>query len=115
MYLLAPFILQNFKKFLRADPGLQGCAIFGPKMAHLCCISSTYCPFAPKQICFWKIWVKFNKKFFQRIQSLRMRNFWAQNGLFPQTKIFAENLLMNFVSFIHAYLHAKNQRQILIY
>ena len=35
MYLLAPFILQNFKKILRADPELWGCAIFGPKMAHL--------------------------------------------------------------------------------
>ena len=28
---------------------------------------------------------------------------------------FSENLLMNLVSFIHAYLHAKNQSQILIY
>ena len=26
MYLLAPFILQNFKKILRADPELWGCA-----------------------------------------------------------------------------------------
>ena len=35
MYLLVPFILQNFKRILRADPELSGCAIFGPKMAHL--------------------------------------------------------------------------------
>ena len=35
MYLLAPFILQNFKKILRADPELWECAIFEPKMAHL--------------------------------------------------------------------------------
>ena len=35
MYLWAPFILQNFKKILSADPELGGCAIFGPKMAHL--------------------------------------------------------------------------------
>ena len=35
MYVLAPFILQNFKKILRAEPELPGCAIFGPKMAHL--------------------------------------------------------------------------------
>ena len=35
MYLLAPFILQNFKKILRANPELWGCAIFGPKMTHL--------------------------------------------------------------------------------
>ena len=41
--------------------------------------------------------------------------FWAQNGPFPQMRIFSENLLMSLVSFIHAYLHAKNQSQILIY
>ena len=34
MYLLAHFILQNFKKILRVDPELWGCAIFGTKMAH---------------------------------------------------------------------------------
>ena len=34
VYLLAPFILQNFKKILRTNPELWGCAIFGPKMAH---------------------------------------------------------------------------------
>ena len=28
---------------------------------------------------------------------------------------FSENLLMNLVSYIHAYLYAKNQSQILIY
>ena len=35
MYLLAPFILQNVKKILRADLELWECAIFGTKMAHL--------------------------------------------------------------------------------
>ena len=34
IYLLAPFIVQNLKKILPADPELWGCAIFGPKMAH---------------------------------------------------------------------------------
>ena len=33
IYLLAPFILQNFKKILPSDPELWGCAIFGPKMS----------------------------------------------------------------------------------
>ena len=32
MYLLAPFIVQNFKKFRRVDPELW-CAVFGPKIA----------------------------------------------------------------------------------
>ena len=70
MYLLAPFILQNFKKILRADPELWGCAIFGPKMAHLSwtnffwykpllLLSSTYWPFS---LC------KILKKFLLRIQ-----------------------------------------------
>ena len=35
IYLLASFIVQNFKKVLPADPELWGCAIFGQKMAHL--------------------------------------------------------------------------------
>ena len=34
IYLLAPFILQNFKKILPSDPELWGSAIFRPKMAH---------------------------------------------------------------------------------
>ena len=34
IYLLAPFIAQNLKQILAANPELQGCAIFGPKMAH---------------------------------------------------------------------------------
>ena len=46
---------------------------------------------------------------------MRMCNFWAQNGPFPQMRIFSENLLMSLVSFIHAYLHVKSQSQILIY
>ena len=35
MYFLTAFIGQNFKKALRADPKIQGCAIFTPKMACL--------------------------------------------------------------------------------
>ena len=34
IYLLAPFILQNFKKILGANPELWGCAIFKPKIAQ---------------------------------------------------------------------------------
>ena len=61
IYLLALFIVENFKKILSADPELWGCATFGSKMAH------------------------------------------------------GKILLMSLVSFIHAYLHAKNQSQVLIY
>ena len=34
-YLLAPFVVLNFKKILPADPELWGCASFGPRIAHL--------------------------------------------------------------------------------
>ena len=46
---------------------------------------------------------------------MRMCNFWAQNGPFPQIRNFSENLLMGRIPFIHAYLHAKNQNQRFIY
>ena len=68
IYLLAPFIVQNFKKILPADPQLWGCAIFGHKMTQ-----------------------------------------------FPKSGFFSENLFMSLISFIHAYLPAKNRSQIFIY
>ena len=173
MYLLAPFILQNFKKILRADPELWGCAIFGRKIAYLSwttffwykpllSLSSTYWPFSLCKILknsysgsrimtmhhFWTQngpfapnnfflenyyyhshlpissfhCAKFKKNSSSRSRVtrmcksrvMRMCNFWAQNGPFPQMRIFSENLFMSLVSFIHAYLHAKNQSQILI-
>ena len=162
MYLLAPFILQNFKKILRADPELWGCAIFGPKMAHLSwtkffwykpllLLSSAYWPFLLSRT---------SKNSYSRPRVMRMHHFWAQNDPFTPNKtffwniisiipiyllspfivqnfekilpadpellgfpiflsqnenFFSENLLMILLSIIHAYLHAKNQSQILIY
>ena len=35
IYLLALFIVQNFKKILTANPEVWGCVIFGPQMVHL--------------------------------------------------------------------------------
>ena len=58
---------------------------------------------------------KFEKKSSSGSRVMRMHNFWTQNGPFPQMRIFSENLLMYLVSFIHAYLNAKNESQILIY
>ena len=70
MHLLAPFILQNFKKIFRVDPELWGCTIFRSKMVHL-----------PQSIFFGKLLIPFSstyyplslckilKKFFQWIQS----------------------------------------------
>ena len=47
-----------------------------------------------------------------RSRVMRMCNFWTQNGPYPLMRSFSENLLMGIVSFIYAYLHAKNQSQI---
>ena len=69
--LLAPFILQNFKKILRANLELWGCTIFGSKIPQfalskrfwykpLLLLSFTYRPFSLD---------KNLKKFLQRIQS----------------------------------------------
>ena len=109
----------KFKKILTVDPELWGCTIFGPKLVG---------PFAPKKIFFCKIiniiliylLAPFIVKYFFKnlpcgSRVMRMHNFWAQNGPFPQMRIFSENLLMSILSFIHVYLHAKNQSQISIY
>ena len=58
---------------------------------------------------------KFKKNSSCGSRIMRVHNFWAQNGPFPQIRSFSEILLMSLVSFVHAYLHAKNQSQILIY
>ena len=53
IYLLAPFIVQNFRKILPADPELWGCAIFDPKMAHF----SKWEFF--QKICSWALFLSF--------------------------------------------------------
>ena len=56
------------------------------------------------------------KKFLQRIQSYEDALFLGRKwSICPKWEFFSENLLMSFVPFIHAYLHAKNQSQIFIY
>ena len=113
---IGPFHCAEFKKILTADPELWGCAIFGPKMVHM-----------PQTNFIWKIIsiiliyllapfiVQNFKKILPVDQEMRMHNFWAENGSFPQMRFFSENLLIRFISFVHAYLHARNQSQILIY
>ena len=101
----------KFKNILTADPELL--------------LKRSICP--PKEF-FWKIIniiliyllapfivQNFLKSSSSGYRVMRMHNFWVQNGPFPQMRIFSENLIMSLVSFIHAYLHAKNQSQILIY
>ena len=78
MYLLlAIFILQNFKKIIRANPEFWGCAIFRPKMAHLSWTKF----FLAQTIIITFIYplaiftVQNFKKFIQRNQSYEVRNF----------------------------------------
>ena len=59
--------------------------------------------------------LQIQKKFFQRIQSYEDVQIWGPKWPISPNQDFSENLLMSLVSFIHAYLHAKNQSQILIY
>ena len=68
IYLLAPFIVQNFKKIFPQIQSYEDAQFLGPK---------------------WTI--------------------------SPNENFFSENLFMSFVTFIHAYLQAKSQSQILIY
>ena len=114
IYLLALFIVQNLQKILTADPKLWGCAIFGPKMVHL-----------PQTIFFWKI---INIILIYLLAPFIVQNFkkilpadpelWGcaifgpKMAHFPKWEFFSENLLMSLVSFIHAYLHVKNQSHI---
>ena len=113
---IGPFHCAKFKKILTTDPELWRCTIFGPKVVHLSqtifflleiYYHHSHLPISPFH------YVKFKKDSSSRVMS--MCNLWVQNGPFPQIRIFLENLLMSLVSFIHAYLHARNQSQILIY
>ena len=112
-----PFSLRKIQKILTVDPELWQCTIFGSKMLHLSqtnlSLKNYYChshlPISPF-LC-----AKFKKTSSSRFRVMRMSNFWVQNDSFPQIRVFSENLFRSLVSFIHAYLHAKNQSQILIY
>ena len=90
MYLLALFILQNFKKILRANPELRGCAIFGTKMAHLSWTKFFwYNPLSSLSSTFWTFSLcKIQKNTYWGSRVIRMYYFWAQNGPFSPNKFF---------------------------
>ena len=112
-----PFHCTKFKKISTVDSELWGCAIFGLKMVHL-----------PQTNFFWKI---INIILIYLLAPFIVQNFkkilpadpelWGctifgpKMAHFPKWEFFSENLLMSLVPFIHAYLLAKNQSQILIY
>ena len=109
MYLLSPFILQNFKKILPANPELCRCAIFRPIMTHL----SRTNFFGEKiiNIIFIYLLAPFIVHNFKNIltadpelQGCAIYGPKMANLL--KSELFSENLLIRLVPFIHAYLHA---------
>ena len=93
MYLLLPFILQDFKRTFTADPA-------GPRW-----------PICPKQIFFGTNHyyffhlpvgpfhcAKFTKNCYSRSKVMRMHHFWAQNGPFASNNFFFGKLLISFSS-----------------
>ena len=117
IYLLSLFIVQNLKQFLQWIQSYEDASFLGPKWS-IC----------PKQKHFWKILqiiviyllAPFTVQSFKKSLPADPE-LWGCTILeskmahFLKWEFFSENLLMSFVSFIHAYLHAINQSQILIY
>ena len=88
MYLLAPFILQNFKKILRADPELWDVPFWGkwpicPEKIFL--VQTIIIPFIYLLALFT---VQNSKNCYSGSRVMRMRNFWTQNGAFAKIRIF---------------------------
>ena len=115
IYLLALFIVQNLKKFLQRIQSYEDVPFLGPKWST-----------PPPQIFFWKIiniiliyllalfFVQNFKKILLADPELwGWASFVSKMVHFPKWEFFSEHLLMSLVSFIHAYLHVKNQ--LLIY
>ena len=103
MYLLASFILQNFKKLLELIQSYDDIPFLGPKWP-ICpeqnFFSANHCyyfhlPIGPFHC------AKFKKNSSRGVRVKRMCNFWAQDGPFLEMKIFSKNLLMSLFSFIH--------------
>ena len=113
IYLLALFIVQNLKKILTTDPELWRCTILRPKVVHL--RETTFFWIIVTIILIYLLALFIVQNFKKILPG--DPEFWgcAIYGPFPQIRIFSENLLVSLVSFILAYLHAKNQSQILIY
>ena len=86
MYLLDPFILQNFRKILRANPELLGCVIFGPICPEQFFLVQTI---IITFISLLALFIVQNfKNILQWIQNYEMSHLWAQNGPLTQMIFF---------------------------
>ena len=106
IYILTPFSVQIFKKFLRGDPELWEWTIFGSKLVHLPqtrtflgkIINTIFIYLLNLSLC------KILKKFLQWIQSYKDVPFLDPKwSICPNEFFFQKNL----VPIIHAYLHPK--------
>ena len=105
MYLLAPFILQNFKRILWADPELSGCAIFSHKMARLSWTSffgtNHYYYFLPVNHYYLPVGpfycAKFKTNSYGWSKVVRMSHFRAQNGPFAPNNFFWKIIKIIFI------------------
>ena len=115
IYLLTLFTVQNFKKNLKQTQSYEDAPFLGPKWSN--------CP----NFFFGKLLISFSstigrfhctklkKKFFHWIQSYEHVQFSGPKCPISQNENFFGKPVMSLVSFIHAYLRAKNHRQILTY
>ena len=115
IYILALFIEYNLNSYSRS------------RVMRVCHFWTQNGPFGPNNF-FWKIininliylLAPFNGQNFNKLlpadpELWGCAIFGPKMAHFPKWEFFSENLLMSLVSFIHAYLHAKIQSQILIY
>ena len=106
MHLLAPFILQNSEKGLRANPELQGCAIFEPKMSirpeQFFLVQTIIITFIYHYYYFHHLpfhCTKLKKNSYGGFRAMWMHHFWVQNGPFATSKsFFWKKLLISFSS-----------------
>ena len=117
IYLLVLFIVQNLKKIIQQIQSYEDAPFLGSKWS-ICSL----------KIFFWKI---IDIILIYLLAPLIVQNFYKilpvdpelwgcaifgpKMAHFPKWEFFSENLSISLVSFIHAYLHPKNQSQILFY
>ena len=116
---IGPFYCVKFKEILTTDPEVWQCTIFGPKMVPLYpifCLENYYyhshLPINPFHSAKFKKNSSSRSRVIMMCKSrvMRMCNFWVQDCRLPHMTSVSENLITSLVSFIHAYLHAKNSK-----
>ena len=112
MYLLAPFILQNFKKILRADPKLWGCHFRAQNLSWAIFFWYNHyyfhLPISPFHC------AKLKKNSYSKSRVMRMHYFWAQNGPFAPNNFFLEkNINIIFIYLLSTPFIVQNFKKIL--